>query len=227
MLTQDLIQLASQIQSVNNIQVYISPSTDPYFNLALEDYLFRSVLNTQPILYLWQNANSIVIGRAQNPWTECDLDKMAQDDVKLVRRQSGGGAVYHDLGNLNFTFLNPKNSPNSNLNYNKQTNLQIIINALEQFDISAKFSGRNDILVYPEISDPNGKKISGSAFRETKDKAFHHGTLLVNADLEKLGAYLTPPDKKLKSKGVKSVRSRVAILSKSHSVHGFCARPIQ
>jgi lipoate-protein ligase A len=187
---------------MQNAKVYETASTDPFLNLATEDWLFHDMLDGAPLLFLWQNDNTIVIGRAQNPWVECNTVAMGEDDVILARRQSGGGAVYHDLGNLNFTFMNPTDT------YDKKINIQIILTALKACGIEAKASGRNDILVEHD----GDKKISGSAFRESKDRAFHHGTLLFDSNLDKLQTYLTPPAKKLKSKGVTSVRSRVTNL---------------
>ncbi len=151
------------------------------------------------VLFLWRNSETVVIGRYQNPWSECNLEKMKAEGVKLARRQSGGGAVFHDKENLNFTFLSGIDD------YDKDKNFQIIKDALKSFGIDADVSGRNDMTV-------EGKKISGSAFRLTKDRAFHHGTLLVNVDLGRLKNYLNPDPLKLESKGIKSVRSRVANL---------------
>lgn len=182
------------------IRVLISETYDPWFNLATEDYIFQEMEPDHHILYLWRNDNTVVIGRYQNPWAECNIANMERDEVKLARRQSGGGAVYHDLGNTNFTFMS------SRQNYSKERNTDIIVRALERFGITAKASGRNDITV-------DDRKISGSAFKLSSDRAFHHGTLLINADLSKISNYLTPDKKKLQSKGIKSVKSRVANLS--------------
>jgi lipoate-protein ligase A len=124
---------------------------------------------------------------------------MDADDVFLARRQSGGGAVFHDLGNTNFTFLSPKHA------YDQTANFTIIINALKKLGIDATLSGRNDM----QVGD---RKISGSAFKHAADRSFHHGTLLVNANMQKLGDYLNPHPLKLKAKGIKSVRARVANL---------------
>ena len=193
---------------MTKLRILVSETFDPWFNLATEDWIFRDMDPDTHVLYLWRNSDTVVIGRFQNPWTECNTEKMEADSIKLARRQSGGGAVYHDLGNTNFTFMSSKK------NYDKSVNNKIIISALEQFGISAYASGRNDILV----DDHEGaKKISGSAFKETKDRSFHHGTLLINADLTKLGQYLNPSKKKLESKGIKSVRSRVANLTQFNS----------
>ena len=188
------------------LRVLISNTFNPWFNLATEDWIFRDMDPDVHVLYLWRNADTVVIGRFQNPWTECNIPMMEQDKILLSRRQSGGGAVFHDLGNTNFTFLNGKKD------YSKEANNTIITNALKSFDIDAYPSGRNDILIkHPE--DKSERKISGSAFKETKDRAFHHGTMLINSDLSKLSNYLSPHKKKLISKGLASVRSRVANLN--------------
>lgn len=181
----------------------ISESFDPWFNLATEDFIFRDMDPETKTLFLWRNDKTVVIGRFQNPWTECNTQKMEEHNIKLARRQSGGGAVFHDLGNTNFTFLSDK------LSFDKAANNKIITNALATFGLIATPSGRNDILV---DTDDGEKKISGSAFKETKDRSFHHGTVLINADMSQLGLYLNPHIKKLQSKGITSVRARVANL---------------
>ena len=179
---------------------YISQTHDPFFNLATEDWIFRDMDPSQHILFLWRNDKTVVIGRNQNPWAECNLKKMEDNNINLVRRQSGGGAVFQDLGNTNFTFLS------SRTDYDRKINFQIIINALNKFGIKAEQTGRNDITI-------NGLKISGSAFKENIDRAFHHGTLLINVNLGELAEYLTPSLKKLQAKGTTSVRARVANLT--------------
>ncbi len=186
------------------LTVHISDSNEPYFNLALEDWLFRQLKPDELMLYLWRNAPTVVIGRAQNPWVECHLEKMESNNILLTRRQSGGGAVYQDLGNTNFTFLGGKDV------YDKEANLQIVINALRAHDIEAKAQGRNDLVVNHNASQ---RKVSGSAFRQTQHGSFHHGTILINVDMSNLQSYLNPNKKKLEAKGVKSVRSRVANLT--------------
>ena len=191
------------------IRVLISETFDPWFNLATEDWIFRDMDPTYKILFLWRNDNTVVIGRFQNPWSECNTEKMERDDVRLARRQSGGGAVFHDLGNTNFTFLSSKET------FDKTVNNKIITSALREMAVEAFPSGRNDILV----NTPEGeKKISGSAFKETKDRSFHHGTLLINANMARLQEYLIPHPKKLLSKGIQSVRARVANLSELNSL---------
>lgn len=182
------------------VRVLLSDDTNPWFNLATEDWIFRELDPHTHTLFLWRNDNTVVIGRHQNPWVECKVQKMEDDGVFLARRQSGGGAVFHDLGNTNFTFLSARDG------YDQDANFQIIINALATFGIVAERSGRNDILA-------NDRKVSGSAFKHTKERSFHHGTLLIDADLGRLSDYLNPHEKKLVSKGIKSVRSRVANLT--------------
>ena len=184
---------------IEKIYVYESDSTDPYYNLAIEKQLLNRVRTGMCILYLWQNKNTVVIGRNQNPWVECRGELLKNEGGKLARRLSGGGAVFHDLGNLNFTFLLPE----SDFDLNRQ--LKVIQHACGKFNITAEFSGRNDLLV-------DGMKFSGNAFYHTGDAAYHHGTFLVNADMDKLSRYLSPSAAKLKSKGVQSVRSRVTNL---------------
>ncbi|WP_305839756.1 lipoate--protein ligase [Photobacterium leiognathi] len=185
-------------------RVFISQSTQPWFNLAVEDAIFRNMPADQQVLFLWRNADTVVIGRAQNPWKECNTGKMEQDGITLARRQSGGGAVFHDLGNTNFTFMAGKPQ------YDKNVSTNIVLSALKTLGINAKATGRNDLVV--EMGEDE-RKFSGSAYRETMDRGFHHGTLLLNADLTRLANYLNPDKKKLEAKGITSVRSRVTNLS--------------
>lgn len=188
---------------MSSLRLLLSDSYDPWFNLAVEECIFRQMAPTQHVLFLWRNAETVVIGRAQNPWKECNTRKMEEDGIKLARRSSGGGAVFHDLGNTCFTFMAGKPG------YDKSISTNIILNALTSLGINASASGRNDLVV----TTPDGdRKISGSAYRETKDRGFHHGTLLLNADLSRLANYLNPDVKKLQAKGITSVRSRVANL---------------
>jgi len=186
------------------VRLFTSDSNNPWFNLATEDWIFRDMDPSYRIMFLWRNSDTVVIGRHQNPWKECNLEKMEADGVYLARRQSGGGAVYQDLGNTNFTFMTSTDQ------YDQEENFSIIIAALAEFGITAERSGRNDILV-------DGRKVSGSAFKHRKDRSFHHGTLLINADLGRLIDYLSPSKKKLMSKGIDSVRSRVANLTEFNS----------
>lgn len=185
---------------IQALQIYISDSFDPYKNLATEKYLLDTLPENCCRLYLWQNENTVVIGRNQNPWAECNCPLAQKEGAKLARRLSGGGAVFHDLGNLNFTFLC------SEKNYDLPRQMQVISEACRLAGIETVLSGRNDILA-------DNRKFSGNAFYNSKGKAYHHGTLMICADTEKMQRYLTPSKAKLKAKGVKSVRSRVVNLS--------------
>ena len=184
---------------ITKLQVCESTSPDPYYNLAVEEYLLSSVEKGCCILYLWQNQNTVVIGKNQNAFTECRTTLLEREGGKLARRLSGGGAVYHDLGNLNFTFLMPSED------YDLDRQLQVILTACRSLGIPAEKSGRNDLLA-------DGRKFSGNAFYRGRENSYHHGTLLVDGDMEKMGRYLSPPKAKLEAKGVKSVRSRVVNL---------------
>jgi len=189
---------------MNKTRILVSTSTNPWFNLAVEEVIFRKMDPFHRVLFVWRNAETVVIGRAQNPWRECNIERMKKEDIKLARRQSGGGAVFHDLGNTNFTFMAGKPE------YDKTVSTQIVIDALKQLDINAIANGRNDLVVEDgELI----RKFSGSAYREAKDRGFHHGTLLLNADLSRLANYLTPNPKKLAAKGITSVKSRVTNLN--------------
>lgn len=181
---------------IEKIAVCHSASLDPYYNLAVEEVLLESVEQGESILYLWQNAATVVIGHNQNPWKECRVGHLEEDNGHLARRLSGGGAVYHDIGNLNFTFLC------CDKDYDLKKNLSVIVEACRANGIAAEISGRNDILV-------QGCKFSGNAFYHTHGNSYHHGTLMVNVDLKQVERYLSPSKAKLKAKGVDSVRSRV------------------
>ncbi|MGY3910114.1 lipoate--protein ligase A [Aeromonas piscicola] len=188
---------------MSRLRLLLSDSHDPLFNLAVEECIFRQMDPNQRVLFLWRNANTVVIGRAQNPWKECNTRRMEEDGVTLARRSSGGGAVFHDLGNSCFTFMAGKPG------YDKSISTAIVLDALKRLGVSSFASGRNDLLVATQDGE---RKVSGSAYRETQDRGFHHGTLLLDADLGRLANYLNPDPKKLAAKGISSVRSRVANL---------------
>ena len=176
-----------------------SNSTSPQYNLAMEEYLLLHCHLNECILYLWQNAHTVVIGKNQNAWKECNISKLAEENGTLVRRLSGGGCVYHDLGNLNFTFICQKD------NYDVQKQSEVILKAVQKLGIYAEKSGRNDLLV-------NGKKFSGHAYYKQKDFCYHHGTIMFDVNTETLSKYLNVSKAKLQAKGVDSVRSRVCNL---------------
>ena len=178
---------------------------NPWQNLAVEAYLATLIKQGDVILYLWQNQHTVVIGRNQNALRECKAQQLEEDGGFLARRTTGGGAVYHDLGNLNFTFLA---SPER---YDLEKQLLVVEKACEKFGIKTRFSGRNDIVT------EDGYKFSGNAFSFDKQCRIQHGTIMLDVDVEKLGKYLTPSVKKMESKGVKSVRSRVCSLKKYNS----------
>lgn len=188
---------------MSRLRLLISESFDPWFNLAVEETIFRQMPADQRVMFLWRNADTVVIGRAQNPWKECNTRRMEEDNVRLARRSSGGGAVFQDLGNTCFTFMAGKPE------YDKSISTKIIVDGLARVGINAEVSGRNDLVLN---TDDGPRKISGSAYRETRDRGFHHGTLLINSDLNRLADYLNPDPKKLQAKGITSVRSRVTNL---------------
>jgi lipoate-protein ligase A len=175
----------------------INESKDPYFNLALEEYALKNIEGD--IVIFWQNENTVVVGRNQNTHEEINHEYVNKNNVNVVRRLSGGGAVYHDNGNLNFTFITDGKKENVN-NYKKFT--EPVVNVLKLLGVEADFSGRNDIVV-------DGKKISGNAQYYFGNRMLHHGTLLFDTDLSVLGKVLNVKSDKIESKGIKSVRSRV------------------
>lgn len=171
----------------------------------MEEGLLLSLPDNQAILFLWQNEHTVVVGAGQNAWRECNTALLEKEGGRLARRSSGGGAVYHDLGNLNFSFIVPR------ADYDVDRQLRVVQSAVRACGLNAEKTGRNDLTV-------DGRKFSGNAFRLMKNSALHHGTLLIDSDMEKVSRYLTPDQDKLKAKGVKSVSSRVVNLSELGSV---------
>lgn len=178
---------------------YINTSKNPYFNLATEEYLISNPNITDEILLLWQNNNTIVIGRNQNTIEEINNEYVHAKKVNVARRLSGGGAVYQDLGNLNFTFIFNKNQDNAR-NYALFT--KPIVEVLQNLGLNAQFSGKNDIVI-------DDKKISGNAQYTFNNRILHHGTILFNVDMQMLPKVLKPDLEKLQSKGIKSAQARV------------------
>lgn len=179
-------------------RIILSAETNPYFNVAAEYQLFLEG-NPQTRLFLWQNTPTVVLGRNQNFSAECDRNVLEAEGILPVRRFSGGGAVFHDLGNVNFTFLDCEE------NATPDRYLDVLRRALGHLKVPCVFSGRNDLLV-------DGKKFSGHAFYADQGRYFYHGTIMVNVDLDMLTRALRPSFLKLQSKGIQSVRSRVVNL---------------
>jgi lipoate-protein ligase A len=183
----------------NAVRVLISSSTDPHINLAMEDHIFRTLPEHGHALMIWRNRPVVVIGRYQNPWLECNIPLMDAQGVALARRQSGGGTVYHDYGNINFTWFSPA------ADYQRERNVAVVMAALRRLGFAVEMNARKDLIL-------EDKKISGSAYKQTRERCFHHATLLVSADLDKLQHYLRSPVTAVHARGTQSVRSRVTRL---------------
>lgn len=176
-----------------------SDTTDPYFNLALEQFVFDNLSNEHEYFILWRNDNAIIIGKHQNTAGEINAEYVQKKDIRVVRRLSGGGAVYHDLGNVNFTFITSTNTKKA---FDFGTFCRPVMRALATLGVTAEINGRNDMTI-------DGKKFSGNAQYRKRNRVMHHGTILYDSDLSVLGAALTVPKDKIESKGLKSVQSRV------------------
>lgn len=171
-------------------------STNAYFNLAMEEYFLKNT--NEDIFMLWRNESAIIVGKNQNTLSEINYEYVKQNKIKVVRRQSGGGAVFHDLGNINFTFISCND--NSFSDFKRFT--MPIIDALKNLNIQAEFSGRNDLLI-------DNQKFSGNAQYNYKNKVMHHGTLLFSSEINDLSSALKVKPSKFIGKSVKSVKSRV------------------
>jgi len=174
--------------------------TDPYINLALEEYVLRNFGEKDSFLLFYINEPSIIVGKNQNSIEEINTEYVEANNIKVVRRLSGGGAVYHDEGNLNFSFIT-KDDGDSFHNFAKFT--EPVVQALNNIGVPAELIGRNDLLV-------DGRKISGNAQFVTQGRMFSHGTLMFDSEIEHVVSALNVKDEKIKSKGIKSIRSRVA-----------------
>lgn len=177
--------------------------TDPYFNMAFDEYALEQLPLDEPLFYLWQNKPAVIIGLNQDAYAEVDMNYLRANGIALVRRVTGGGAVFHDLGNLNYTIV----GRSTDLNRDYPDYARHVLHALQALGVDAELSGRNDILVC-------GRKVSGYAKRVYKDRLMVHGTLMYDVDLTTLEQVLNPPPEKLAIKGVASVRSRVVNLCK-------------
>ncbi len=197
---------------IHTMKFLILKTTNPNINLATEEYLFTHC--DDDIFMLWQNEPTVVIGKNQNAFTELNMDYIRNNNIHIVRRITGGGAVYHDLGNVNYTFISRKKG-SEGINFEYFT--KPIIEALSSLGLSAELSGRNDILI-------DGKKVSGNAQHTSEKRVLHHGTLLFDSDLSILSDALKVDEEKIKAKAIKSVRSRVTNIKeylKELDVHGF------
>lgn len=174
--------------------------TDPYFNLAAEEYLLK---HTQDEIFsLWRNNSAIIVGKNQNTLSEINVDYVREKNIKVVRRLTGGGAVFHDLGNINYTFIvNDDKSFSDFKGFGRP-----IIEVLKSLGVEAEFSGRNDLLI-------EGKKFSGTAQCKYKNRVLHHGTLLFSSNMADISGALKPKAIKFKDKSIKSVVSRVTNIS--------------
>lgn len=188
------------LSMITKLTVVETESTDVFVNQGVEYALFDRVQDNELILYLWANDNVVVIGRNQDAYAECRIESLESDGGKLARRLSGGGAVYHDLGNLNFTFIA------KSADFSLDKNRAVILRALKSLGVNAVLTGRNDIEV-------DGFKVSGNAYYKHDGKEYHHGTMLISSTADKVAKYLTPASTKFAGKAVKSVKSRVSNLN--------------
>lgn len=210
-----------------NLCFLVSNQTNPYLNIAVETYLVSTSRPDTVVLYLWRNRRTVVIGQNQNPFSEVNLDALLTDGGHLVRRRTGGGAVYHDDGNLNFSFVAPPHL------YDQKRQFEVLQRAVGSFGLHTMLSGRNDVLVECENASASGdpsetapstgttikennnstyRKFSGNAFSIGRENNLHHGTILIQTHMDDLQRYLRPNPAKLLKHGVESVQSRVANL---------------
>lgn len=185
---------------VKRIKILRAEGLYPYRNQAIEKFLLDSCGQGEIVLYLWANDKTVFLGKNQNAYTECRLQKLYEDGGYAARRFTGGGAVYHDKGNLNFTFAAPREE------YSPENQFSILKDAMLSLGFEATLSGRNDVLI-------GERKFSGNAFYQSAGNCLHHGTILISSSKEEIEKYLSASRVKLSAKGVKSVKSRVCTLS--------------
>lgn len=191
------------------MMIYIeSDSTNPYYNLALEEYVFEQMDRSQSYFMLWQNDNTIVVGKYQNTAEEINKEFVDAQGIRVVRRLSGGGAVYHDQGNLNFTFITDQEGL---AKFNFRVFVKPVLNALAELGVQAEFTGRNDLVLA-------GQKFSGNSQYAKRGRVLHHGCIMLDSNLDKVRDALRVRDAKFTSKSVKSVRSRVTTINE-HAPH--------
>lgn len=193
------VLFAILLSMITKVSVYKTESTNVFVNQAIELALFDAVAEGELILYLWSNENCVVIGRNQDAFAEVNVALLEAEGGLLARRLSGGGAVFHDSGNVNFTFIAHSRD------FDVEKNRSIVLSALKKMGLNPSLTGRNDIEV-------DGAKVSGNAYFKKNGRELHHGTMLISSASEKVARYLTPTKKKFAGKKVKSVVSRVGNL---------------
>ncbi|EPY49247.1 lipoate-protein ligase A [Schizosaccharomyces cryophilus OY26] len=195
--TQLLSETSKQWFRLLHAKVIVSKSVDPYFNLALEDFLYSNSKSPRSLI-IYTNTPSVIIGRNQNPWVESNVRKCRSNLINIIRRKSGGGTVFHDLGNVNYSLLTDRNE------FSHTKGAELIIKALQELNVGAELNQRHDIVL-----KETKQKISGSAYKISKGKAYHHGTMLLKSDLGEISKYLKSSTNGIISKGVSSTRSQV------------------
>lgn len=182
------------------LRLVISNQTNPYWNVSVENYLLSLPEKDVVTMYLWKNHRTVVIGQNQNPYSECNVELLCKEGGYVMRRTTGGGAVYHDDGNINFSFIA---SPEL---YDQHRQFSVLQKAVGYYGLHTELSGRNDVLC-------EGRKFSGNAFSKGRYQNLHHGTVLIKGNMDDLQRYLRVKPAKLQKHGVKSVQSRVVNLS--------------
>lgn len=182
------------------LRLVISSQTNPYWNVSVENYLLSLPEKDVVTMYLWKNHRTVVIGQNQNPYSECNVDLLCSEGGYVMRRTTGGGAVYHDDGNINFSFIAPPGL------YDQKRQFSVLQRAVGCYGLNTELSGRNDVLC-------EGRKFSGNAFSKGRYQNLHHGTVLIKGNMNDLQRYLRVKPAKLQKHGVKSVQSRVVNLS--------------